>query len=177
MNLTLRSGKNTIVETITFPDVVYTYTLTFSSLGFTSKGSSSKAGYIYTSFWERTDPSLCGFYVMDSHVDVDKWFMTDFNASATEAKKMASYLAVRITENNGVYSMTDYLGDGTEKTAMFQLGVEAEDKFELTGLKGTSLYTSDKPGQLTWVFKEANTGKVGILTSYIYVYILHIIFI
>jgi len=155
-------GENAMCETVTFPDAVYTYNFSFSSFGVTVKTASAKAGYISTQIWERIDVPLTGFYIMESNENMVKMVMADVpNMTEAAAKEMASYHALRVTEKNGVYTMVDYFGDGSEKTLHFKLGEECEDLSWHLGGGGSNLVSQTAPGIYSYVNK-ATDGKIAV---------------
>jgi len=81
--------------------------------------------------------------------------------SASAVNGILKSVALRVTEDNGVYTMTDYMGDGITKTTHFKLGEEVDYDNEQIGIKGTSLVTQNG-STITNVFKDAKTGKTQI---------------
>jgi len=151
---------------------VYTNVSTFSNLGYTSK-ITGNSGYVGSCFFERVEPSLVGFYIMESHVNMDKVMMEDAGISASVAADMLKSIALKVTECNGYYTMTDYIG-GQSKSVTFKLGVESEYNDPTFKMSGTTLCTRTGPGCYTNVFKDDKTGKTsiweGTLTDDMFVY-------
>lgn len=81
--------------------------------------------------------------------------------SASAVNGILKSVALRVTECNGVYTMTDYMGDGISKTTHFKLGEEVDYDNEQIGVKGTSLVTQNG-STITNVFKDAKSGKTQI---------------
>lgn len=161
-SITTKTG-NVFVSKITYQDVVYTHESTLSSFGMSNKITSSRDGYISTSVWERVKVSFCGFFVMESHVDADKFMVADAKISKAEAETMMSYAALKVTEKNGMYEMIDYLGNGKEQKVSFQLGVEFQDDY--MGFPATHLFTSNSPAELICTSKEKN-GNMSVWKGY-----------
>ena len=162
-SIVTRNG-NVIVKKVTFPDVVYTYDTIVSSSGVSIKMSSTRDGYISTSVWEKVNASFCGFFVMQNHVDADKYMTANNRMTKANAENLLSYAAVRITEKNGNYEMIDCLGDGSKKSVTFKLGLEFEDE-DSFGRTGTHLFTSNSPSELVYTFKEKDTGHVYVFRN------------
>lgn len=155
-------NSNCLKELTTYSDgSCSTYMTTFTSQGYSVKGHNS-SGYVGTVYFERMDVSLCGFFVMESHVNMDKMMMEDTGMSASAVNGVLSSVALRITECNGVYTMTDYMGDSISKTTHFKMGEEFDFEDAIIGMKGTTLVTQNGPGSITNVFKDAKTGKTSI---------------
>ena len=160
-SLVTRNG-NVIVKTMTFPDVVYTYETIVSGFCVSIKMSSTRDGYISTSIWERVNASFCGYFVMQNHVNAENYMVADNKMSKAEAETLLSFLAVRITKKGGKYEMADFLGNGTNKSISFNLGVEfAEENYHL-GINGTHLFTSNSLSELVYTFKDKGSGSVTV---------------
>lgn len=81
--------------------------------------------------------------------------------SSNEADEMLSYMAFRITEENGVYTTKDIFGTGYERTVNFSLGEEFENVGSQFEVEGTSIFTETSPGKWTFVHSDVNGhGKV-----------------
>ena len=70
-----------------------------------------------------------------------------------------SSIAARITLVNGVYTVTDYLGNGHEKSISWKLDEEVAVDHPNLGLKGTQITTKGAPGEYLTTFKDL-TGKI-----------------
>jgi len=164
-----RIGDNCLVETVTFPDRVYTYNMTFSSFGIKCNISSDKDGHISTCIWERKDVSQTGFYIMESSEGLEKMMKTEFpKLSTDQVEEICSYLAVRVTEKDGVYTMTDYFGNGWERGVTYRMDEEFEEPASEFSPGSSSLVTQVGPGHLRMIIKVKG-GNVqvwnGILTQ------------
>eukprot|EP00088_Acartia_fossae_P052150 TRINITY_DN5876_c0_g1_i2.p2 TRINITY_DN5876_c0_g1~~TRINITY_DN5876_c0_g1_i2.p2 ORF type:complete len:478 (-),score=188.04 TRINITY_DN5876_c0_g1_i2:196-1629(-) len=155
-------GDNCVKEVTTYEDgAVYSSTANYSSQGYTV-AISSASGFIGTAYFERVDACLAGFYVMESHDNLDKMMMEDAGISASAAADMIQAgIALRISESNGVYTMTDYLGTSGSKTINFQIGVESEFTDPTFKMSGTQLVTKTGPGSYTMVYKDSS-GKTSV---------------
>jgi len=154
-------NDNCVKEVVTYADgTCSTYTSTFTSQGYSVKGY-NPSGYVGTVYFEKMDVSICGFFVMESHDNMDKVMMEDTGMSASAVNGILKSVALRVTECNGVYTMTDYMGDGISKTTHFKLGEEVDYDNEQIGVKGTSLVTQNG-STITNVFKDAKSGKTQI---------------
>ena len=76
-----------------------------------------------------------------------------------------SSVAARITETNGLYTITDYLGNGHEKSISWKLDQEVDVEHPSLGLKGTQITTKGGPGEYLTNFKESSWLSAG---SYLY---------
>jgi len=101
---------------------------------------------------------VTGFWVLESHENGDKMIAEDANISSAAAAELCSNLAMRVTENNGFYTMTDWMGNGASKTMTFKIGEEFEIKDADLGLNGTEIVTKNGPGCYSMVYKDS-TGK------------------
>ena len=154
---------NVVHEVTTYKDgTVLTSVNTYTSQGMTTTAHGA-AGYIGNIFFERCDANLCGFWVLDSHDNMDKVMMEDGNLSAAAATDILDGgIALRITECHGWYTMTDYIGGGS-KTMRFQMGEEFEFDDPALGMKGTEVITMAGPGQMMMVYKDkTGSGKLSI---------------
>eukprot|EP00088_Acartia_fossae_P067360 TRINITY_DN8408_c0_g1_i5.p1 TRINITY_DN8408_c0_g1~~TRINITY_DN8408_c0_g1_i5.p1 ORF type:complete len:411 (+),score=159.90 TRINITY_DN8408_c0_g1_i5:59-1291(+) len=157
-----KCGDNCMKEVATYGDgAVYTFTTTFSTQGYTVKTTGAN-GYIGTAYFERCDPCLAGFYVMESHENLDKMVMEDAGVSASVAAELLSHVAIRITENNGNWTMTDYMADVAPRTINFRLGEESEYEDEVFKMKGTQLVCKTGPATYSNIYKDAKTGKSSV---------------
>lgn len=70
-------NDNCVKEVVTYADgTCSTYTSTFTSQGYSVKGY-NPSGYVGTIYFEKMDVSICGFFVMESHDNMDKVMMED----------------------------------------------------------------------------------------------------
>jgi len=141
---------------------IYTSTATFTSLGYSSKICGPN-GYVGTAYFELDDPCLTGFYVLESHENGDKMMAEDANLPVSKMVDLLKNLAMRVTENNGYYTMTDLFNNGATKTITFKLGEEFEDDQPNLQLKGTQLVTKNGPGSYTMTFKDHKSGKTSVM--------------
>jgi hypothetical protein len=155
---TMLSVKGNVINDVTtYKDgSVLTSVMTFTSQGLSCIVSGA-AGYIGNMFYERCDADLCGFWMLESHDNMDKVMMEDGNLSASVAADMLDGIALRITESNGWYTMTDYVGGGS-KTIRFKMGEEFEIDDPALGLKGSEVVTMAGPGKMMMVYKD-KSGK------------------
>jgi len=160
------SNGNCLKEVTTYPDgTISTYTTTFTSQGYSVKCHNA-GGYVGTIYLELESVSLCGFFVMESHDNLDKILMEDAGMSVSEANGVLSSVAIRITESNGVYTMIEYMGESTSKTTHFKFGEEFEFENAILGMKGTTLITKNGPGHVTNVFKDHKSDKMSVWDGY-----------
>merc|ERR1712141_44348 len=153
-----RVGDNQLNEVTTYADGnTYTSLATFTSLGYSTKICGPN-GYIGTAFFELEDSDMTGFWVLESHENGDKMIAEDANISSAAAAELCSHLAMRVTEKNGYYTMTDWMGNGASKTMTFKIGEEFEIKDTDLGLNGTEIVTKNGPGCYSMVYKDS-TGK------------------
>jgi hypothetical protein len=155
-------------EVVSYEDgSTFTYTSTATGQGLTTKVTGPD-GYIGTTFFARVEPCLTGFYMMESHENMDKMIAEDANCSLAEATEMCASLAMRITECNGFYTLTDYMGNGAAKIMTFKMGEEFDIDDASLGFKGKEIVTRTAPGQYMFAYKDAS-GKTslweGILTE------------
>lgn len=160
-NVSTRKG-NVVTEIVKHADVTYTYTTTYSSFGATNRVVSSNDGYIASSFWKRVNAPILGYYVLESHENADKMFEVDSGLSKPVVDEMLSFLAFRVTENNGVYTMTDYMGNGSEKNTVYELGKEFENEDAELGYSGTNLVTAVSPSEILFTYKDKKSGKTAV---------------
>ena len=106
---------------------IYTSTAIFTSNGYSSKICGPN-GYVGTAYFELDDPCLTGFYVLESHENGDKMMAEDANLPVSKMVDLLKNLAMRVTENNGYYTMTDLFNNGATKTITFKLGEEFEEE-------------------------------------------------
>lgn len=156
---TLTISGNAMKEVVSYENdgSMFTYISTFTSNGMTMKCLGSD-GYIGTVYFERVEACFTGFYVMESQENMENVIVEDSGCSAAEAAEIMSCVAARITLNNGTYTLTDFLGNGLAKTAVFKLGEEFEVDYPALGLKGTQITTKGGPGVYATTHKEAD-GK------------------
>jgi len=148
-------------EVMTFKDgTSYTMDSHFSSQGYTAKSTGSN-GYIGNAYFERINASIEGFFVLESHENMDKMIMEDAGISASAANALLASGAVHITESNGVYTLTDYMGDSGSKVTHFKMGEEFDYEDATIGVKGKALVTMTGPGSLTYVMKDSS-GKSSV---------------
>jgi len=101
-----------------------------------------------------------GLYIATSIKGVKELIMKD-GVSSNEADEMLSYMAFRITEENGVYTTKDIFGTGYERTVNFSLGEEFQNVGSQFEVEGTSIFTETSPGKWTFVHSDVNGhGKV-----------------
>jgi len=156
-----RVGKTGLKDITKYPDGnIYTSTATFTGLGYTSKVCGPN-GYIGTVWFEREDPCITGFWVLESHENGDKMIAEDAKISVSAAAELCSNLATRITENNGYYTMTDWMGNGASKTITFKLGEEFEINDASLGMNGTEIGTKTGPGSYSLAYKDSS-GKTSV---------------
>jgi len=149
-------------ETITYDNHVVSYTTTFSSFGATTKITSSRDGYIATSLWERVDAPLCGFYILESQENAVQMFEKDTGLSKETVEEMLSYLAFRLSEDNGVYTLTDFMGNGGEKCIVFKNGQEIDIVDKELNYNGTQIVTINAPNEIVICFKEKDSTKSAV---------------
>jgi len=155
----LTLSGNDIKEVTTYDDgSIFTYINTFSSNGLTMKCLGSE-GYIGTVYFEREEVCFTGFYVMESCENMEETILEDSGCSAADAAEIMSSIAARITLVNGVYTVTDYLGNGHEKSISWKLDEEVAVDHPNLGLKGTQITTKGAPGEYLTTFKDL-TGKI-----------------
>ena len=148
---------NVLKDVTTYKDgSVLTSVNTYTSQGMSCVVNGA-AGHIGNMFFERCDVDICGFWLMESHENMDKVMMEDGNLSAAVVADMMDGVALRITESNGWYTMTDYIGDSS-KTLRFKMGEEFEIEDAALGLKGSEIITMAGPGKTMMVYKD-KTGK------------------
>jgi len=153
-----RVGDTGIKEVSAYTDgTTYNIMNDFSSRGYTSK-ICGPDGYIGTVYFEQEDSDMTGFWVLESHENGDKMIAEDANISAAAAAELCTNLAMRVTENNGIYTMTDWMGNGSSKTMAFKIGEEFEIKDADLGMNGTEIVTQNGPGCYTMVYNDS-TGK------------------
>jgi len=159
-NLTI-SG-NVIKEVVSYEndDTMFTYISTVSSQGMTLKCLGSD-GYIGTAYFERVAACITGFYMMESHENMEKVIAEDSGCSDAEAAEIMSSIACRVTESNGTYTLTDYLGNGSSKSVVFKLDQEFEVDDATLGLKGIQIVTKTGPGAYKFTHKD-HSGKISI---------------
>jgi hypothetical protein len=85
--------------------------------------------------------------------------MEDAGVTATVANSLLKGAAMRVTECDGVYSMTDYMGDSSSKTVHFKFGEEFEIDDPTLGMKGHQIINQSGPGKFTMVYKDSKNGK------------------
>jgi len=157
----VRNG-NVFTDTVTHDDgTVVTYKSTMTSTGFCSSVSSSKDGYIGNAYWEKVNTDICGFYLMTSQEGMAK-AMEEYGVSVGDAAAMTKWFGLRITECQGVYTMTDFLGNGEQRSLSFRLDEEFEVKDPLTGKDGAHLITKPADGQLVYTMTDKESGKTGV---------------
>ena len=78
-----------------------------------------------------------------------------------------SSVAARITETNGTYTVTDYLGNGHEKSISWKLDQEVDVEHPSLGLKGTQITTKCGPGEYLTTFKGSSWLSTGIYFHYL----------
>jgi len=153
-----RVGKTGLKDITKYADGnIYTSTATFTSLGYTSKVCGPN-GYIGTVYFELDDPCITGFWILESHENGDKMIAEDANISASAAAELCSHLAMRVTENNGYYMMTDWMGNGASKTMTFKIGEEFDFNDADLGINGTEIVTKNGPGCYSMILKD-KSGK------------------
>ena len=135
---------------------IYTSTATFTSLGYSSKICGPN-GYVGTAYFELDDPCLTGFYVLESHENGDKMMAEDANLPVSQMADLLKNMALRITENNGYFTMTDFMGNGLTQSFTYKLGEEVFIDGKMT--KGTQTVTKTGPGSYSEVYKEQGSGK------------------
>ena len=115
-----------------------------------------------TSLWERLagPPDLCGLYVLESSAHLEVLFP---RLATAEAEQLVSHWLLRVTVSaDGVYEMTDYLGNGAEKRTSFRMGPEFQLADEDFQVDGVHLITMTGPTALTYVMKDKRTGKTEV---------------
>jgi len=159
---TTRVGECGLKEVTKYPDGnIYTSTATFTSHGYSSKICGPN-GYVGTAYFELDDPCMTGFYVLESHENGDKMMAEDANLPVSKMVDVLKNLAMRVTENNGYFSMTDYMGNGASKTITFKLGEEFEVDDQTFQMKGTEIVTKNGPGSYSMVYKDSKSGKTSV---------------
>merc|ERR1719233_637964 len=118
-------------------------------------------GYIGTVYFEIEDSDMTGFWVLESHENGDKMIAEDANISAAAAAELCTNLAMRVTEDNGIYTMTDWMGNGSSKTMAFKIGEEFEIKDADLGMNGTEIGTKTGPGSYSLAYKDSS-GKTSV---------------
>jgi len=152
------------VDTVKMDDgTVFTYVSNFNSNGFSSKLTSSKDGMVVNAFWEKVDGAdLSGYYIMTHHENGIK-AMESYGVSLADATTMMNWVAVKFSESeDGVITMTDWLGNGGERSMTMRFDEEVEMLDKLTGVDGVHLSTRPAPGVLVYTFKDKKTGKTGV---------------
>jgi len=152
--------ESSLKEVASYEDgTEFTYVTTTSSQGMTTKISGS-SGYIGSVFFERVQPNASGFYIAVSQ-DLEKMIAEDSGCSAAVAAELCTDLALKVTENNGIFTYTDYLGDGTTNGQTFKMGQETDMVNGVLGLNGKQIMTNPAPGQYVTAYQDAN-GKNSI---------------
>jgi len=162
--MTSTRNGNRFVDTVKMDDgTVYTYVSNFNSNGFSSKLLSSKDGMVVNAFWEKVDGAdLSGYYIMTSHENGIK-SMESHGVSLADATSMLSWVACKFSEGeDGVLTMTDWLGNGGERSMTSRFDEEMEMFDKLTGVDGIHLSTRPAPGHLIYTFKDKKTGKTAV---------------
>ena len=77
----------------------------------------------------------------------------------TEAAVIMSSVAARITQVNVIYTITDFLGNGHQKSLSWKLDEEIDVDHPNLGLKGTQITTKGGLGEYLTTFKD-HTGKI-----------------
>jgi hypothetical protein len=70
-----------------------------------------------------------------------------------------SSVAARITQVNLIYTITDFLGNGHQKSLSWKLDEEIDVDHPNLGLKGTQITTKGGLGEYLITFKD-HTGKI-----------------
>lgn len=163
MAVITKVSDNCLKELVTYPDGnVYTYESTFSSFGMSTNISSNKLGHISTSIWERQDVDMTGFWILESGQGLEEQMMADIPGLTKDSvKQILSYVALRVTEKDGLYTMTDSFGNGAERTITYRIGEEYEEPAGDFSPGSTNLLTQTGPGQLKLVSKLKN-GKTQV---------------